>query len=329
MEVLAADGAWSLARACRVVGVPRSSFYHLRHPRVPHPAGRSRKHCHQPGALSDDERSQVLEVLLADQDSQLSVEQVYWRGLDAGLVGCSLSTFYRIARAHHLVGDRRRGRHSDPAARGRRPKPVVVAEGVNQLWSWDITELPGPGPQRFQLMLAIDVFSRYPVGYRVEASATRDHAVEMFTDAFARHGLPVVLHSDNGAQMRSTEMKNLLGEVVQASFSRPHVSDDNPFSEALFKTIKYDLAMPDQFDDLNHARAWVQQYLTGYATQHRHVGLAHHTPEQVFTGHYEQARLARQRTLDCYYAKHPERFSRPPTAPQLPALVGINLSKAA
>lgn len=274
--------------------------------------------------MSAGERAEVLEVLTG-ADPDLSVVQVYWRELDAGRVGCSLSTFYRIARSHALVGDRRRGRHCDPAARTNRAKPVVAADGVNRLWSWDITELKGPGRQRFQLMLAIDVFSRYPVGWQVELSATREHAAAMFTAAFARHGLPAVLHSDNGAQMRSDKMKELLDTAVTASFSRPHVSDDNPFSEALFKTIKYDLAMPDHFDDLDHTRVWVEEYLTGYATRHRHAGLAHHTPEQVFTGQYEQARQARQHHLDAYHANHPERFRKTPKAPELPDLVGINL----
>lgn len=311
------------------MGLPRSSYYYRRHPRPFDLQARSRQHCRQPAALTRAEREQVIRLLTDPGRAARSVSQVYWDGLDGGLIGCSRSTFYRIARAEGMVGDQRRGRHNQPAARGSRPIPVAAADRVNQLWSWDITQLPGPGKRRYQLLLAIDVYSRYPVGWRIVSSATRQDAVELFTQAFAAHGLPKVLHADNGTQMRSHAMADLLADTVTASYSRPHVSDDNPFSEALFKTIKYDQTMPEYFSDIEHAKDWTEDYLHRYATRHHHAGLNHYTPEQVFTGTVTAAHRARQDRLEAYYQTHPERFRRPPQAPPPPTGTGINLSKAA
>lgn len=226
-----------------------------------------------------------------------------------------------------MVGDRRNCR---PAGTGTgRPKPVVAATAVNRLWSWDISELRGPGRIRYQLFLAIDVYSRYPVGWRIEQHARTAYAVEMFQNAFARHGMPQVLHADNGSQMRSHELADLLDGAVTASHSRPHVSDDNPFSEALFKTIKYDLAMPEHFDSIEHARRWMAQFLDEYAHHHRHAGLNRYTPHDVFTGTAHTVQAARQARLDQLHAAHPGRYAQAPKAPNLPPPTGINLSNAA
>jgi len=280
----------------------------------------------QPNALTAREVDAVLEVLTDPELSDSSVCQAYWAGFDAGRLSCSQSAFYRIARARDLVGDRRPCR---PRGSGSgRKKPVVAAASVNQLWSWDISELRGPGRVRYHLFLALDVYSRYPVAWRIEHRAWHGHALQMFTDAFGRHGLPEVLHSDNGVQMRSHDLRDLLDGLVETSYSRPHVSDDNPFSEALFKTIKYDPGMPEKFDNIEHARTWMADFLDHYARQHRHVGLNRHTPHDVFTGTARRVRDARQARLDHLYAQHPGRYRTPPRAPQLPAPTGINLSKA-
>ncbi|GAB2470234.1 IS3 family transposase [Luteococcus sediminum] len=310
--------------------MPRSTFYDRQHRGPADPSRRCRKHSLQPAALTPAEREAVIEALTRQGREGLSVQQVYWEALDGGEVVMSQASFYRIARAHSMVGDRRRGRHGQQQVRGSgRAKPVVEAGGVNQLWSWDISELPGRGRARFQLFLVLDVFSRYPVAWRVEPTADRGHAVAMFREAFATHGLPVTLHSDNGSQMRSHDMAKLLEGVVTQSFSRPHVSDDNPFSEALFKTIKYDLTMPEFFTDLDHARSWMATYLDRYARTHHHAGIGYYTPEQVFTGTAEHVHARRQAQLDAHYAQHPERYHQPPRAPELPSPTGINLSKAA
>ncbi|WP_342666901.1 IS3 family transposase [Knoellia aerolata] len=316
---------WSVVRACQILGVPRSTFYHRRSREALTHRSWSRRDVRQPHALSPDEVDAVVQVLSDPDLVDRSVCQAYWAGFDAGRLSCSQSTFYRIARARDLVGDRRpcRARGSGPS----RPKPVAAAGEVNQLWSWDISELRGPGRVRYHLFLAMDVYSRYPVGWRIENRASRGHAIEMFTDAFARRGLPQVLHSDNGAQMRSHELRDLLAGVVAASYSRPHVSNDNPFSEALFKTIKYDPAMPEHFDSIEHAREWMSDFLDRYSREHRHLGLHRHTPHDVFTGVAHHVRDTRQAHLDRLHTAYPSRYAKAPQAPQLPAPTGINLSK--
>ena len=314
-----------VTRACELVGLARSTYYRLargyRHYRpvaepVPHAQRR------QPAALEEAERDGILEVLGREEYADLSVVQTYWRAFDAALVGCSERTFYRVAKAHGLVGDRRRtARH--PAASRR--APAVAAAAVGDLWSWDVTELAGPGQERYYLYLVMDVFSRYPVGSCVEHEQTTPKAKALFTAAVAEHGAPRTVHADNGSIQRAHDLvKALHDDGVVTSYSRPRVSDDNPFSESLFKTIKYDLACPERFDSLDHAREWTQAFLHRYATEHRHSGLGRHTPAQVYTGTAAQVRRRRQHTLDQYWARHPERFRRRPTAPELPQPTGIN-----
>lgn len=318
----------TVMRACALTGMPRSTFYRIdrgyRHYRpviepVPH---RQRQ---QPAALTDAEKAQVIDVLVDPAMMDRSVVQTYWSSVDEGRVSCSQSAFYRLARAENLVGDRRRGRHCGTTAS--RAKPTAAAGAPGDLWTWDITLLPGPRRSFFRLYLAIDVYSRYPVAWRIEPDETATKATEMFLDAFDRHGAPALLHADNGAAMRSNELAAALEAMaVQRSFSRPRVSNDNPFSESLFKTIKYDLDHPARFESIDHARQWTNQFLHRYASEHHHSALGYYTPEQVFTGTANQVRAARQQTLDHAAARHPIRYSAPPKAPALPTITGINLS---
>ncbi|MFD6673657.1 transposase [Rhodococcus zopfii] len=317
-----------VTRACALVGVPRSSYYRLArgytHYRpVEHPTPHADRV--QPAALVPAERQALVELLLAEENVDLSVAQVYWRSFDEGLVSCSQSTCYRVARAQNLTGDRRRTRRGGVFSRRR---PVVAAAQTGDLWSWDITMLQGPRRQdRYLLYLAIDVYSRFPVAWRIEYAESTTMAVQMFAEAFAVFGVPAVLHADNGASMRSHGLLDALETAgVAASYSRPRVSDDNPFSESLFKTIKYDLSCPLRFDSIDHARRWTEQFLVRYATEHRHSGLARHTPASVFFGTDAEERRARQARLDQIYAEHPERFHRRPLAPQLSVLTGININ---
>jgi putative transposase len=312
---------------CFLVGLPRSTFYrrsrgyrHYRAVAVPI-AHRDRR---QPAALSTAERANITDVLGTEEYVELSVQQTYWRALDAGAVACSERTFYRVANDQHMVGDRRRRRTGGGG--GSRNKPIVNAEKVGDLWSWDITQLRGPRTQdRYKLYLALDVFSRYPVAWRIEHTEDADLAVQMFQQAFTIHGVPAVLHADNGASMRAKELIQAIKDAGTVnSYSRPRVSDDNPFSESLFKTIKYDLNCPVTFDDIDHARAWTSQFLHGYAQHHRHSGLGHYTPASVHDGTAHTIQQRRQDSLDRYYEQHPERFNKPPKAPALPQPTGIN-----
>lgn len=324
----------TITRGCALIGLPRSTFYRVsrsytHYQPVEQPlAHRDRR---QPAALSSTERQTIVEVLTSDEHQDLSVGQTYWRAVDSGVLGCSQRSFYRVADAHRLVGDRRRRRTTSGGST--RSKPIVNAAKPGDLWSWDITELRGPNTQdRYKLYLAMDVFSRAAVGWRVEYTEDTGKVIDMFTTAFTTHQIPAGLHADNGASMRAHALVDTLQRAgVLTSYSRPRVSDDNPFSESLFKTIKYDLAMPDRFDNIDHARAWTQEFLHRYNTEHRHSGIGHYTPASVHDGTAHLIQQQRQHTLDSYYAQHPERFTRRPLAPALPQPTGINtkLSHAA
>lgn len=318
-------------RACGLVGVARSTYYRLsRGYRHYQPVKAPIVHADrvQPAALTSAERDQIIEVLTADPDpmaagEDLSVQQMYWRAFDAGLISCSQRTFYRVAASQNLVGDRRRGSHGGRGNHGRKT-PAVAATQPNQLWSWDATELAGPRRERYKLMLIIDVYSRFPIGWKIEYEEAFPHAIELFETAINRHGVPHVIHADNGSVMRSKDLINKLHKRgVVTSYSRPRVSDDNPFSESMFKTIKYDLSCPDSFDTIEHARDWTHTFLDQYATHHRHSGLAHYTPAAVYHGTVEADQARRQAQLDHYFTCHPERFRRPPTAPTI-TTTGIN-----
>lgn len=315
-----------VAGSCTTVGLPRSTYYRrsrgYRHYKpVSRPVPQAQRQ--QPSALNEGERDTVIDVLTDDAYAGKSVVQTYWLAFDAGQVACSQRTFYRIAKAERLVGDPRRIRsHGFSSSR----TPAVATGGVGELWSWDITELRGPTrSDRYFLYLAIDVFSRYPVAWCIEHTESKARAVTLFTDAITLHGAPRVLHSDNGAVMRAHELVNTLTATgALLSYSRPRVSDDNPFSESLFKTIKYDPACPDRFDNIEHARQWTETFLHRYATEHRHSGLGRHTPASIHDGTADQIRQHRQDRLDQYWAEHPERFRKRPTAPQHPQQTGIN-----
>lgn len=308
------------------MGLPRSSYYRLsrgyRHYR-PAVEPVPQKDRSQPAALDAEERAAITAVLTAKEYAECSVVQTYWRAVDAGQVACSQRTFYRVARSLNMVGDRRRRNRSTTPPR---TAPIVTASAVGELWSWDITELRGRRRQdKYYLYLVIDVFSRYPVGWCVNHTESKHHAVTMFADAITTHGIPTVVHADNGSSMRSQTLVDALHkDGIVTSYSRPRVSDDNPFSEALFKTVKYDLEFPETFDDIDHARRWVALYLNRYATNHRHSGLGRHTPATIHNGTAEQIQQRRQQHLDDYWAQHPQRFRRRPTTPPMPQTTGIN-----
>lgn len=322
------QSAMPVAQACQLVGLSRATFYrlsrnyqHYRPVAVPTPQ-RDRD---QPAALTPPERSEVLAVITDEQYADLSVVQTYWRALDTGVVGCSQRTFYRIAKAHDLTGDRRR-RRGGATTQTSRNTPIVHATRPDELWSWDISDLRGPRSQdRYKLYLALDVFSRCPMAWRIEHTESTNLAIKMFSRAFLEHRIPDGLHADNGPSMRAHDMIDALHDAgVVPSFSRPRVSDDNPFSESLFKTIKYDLTCPDTFDNIEHARSWTEQFMHDYTHHHRHSGLGYYTPASVHDGTATTMQLQRQKTLDTYYQQHPRRFRQPPHAPRLPQPTGIN-----
>jgi putative transposase len=232
---------------------------------------------------------------------------------------------YRILAAAGEVRERRDQRCHPIYA-----KPELLATGPNELWSWDITKLRGPAKWTYyQLYVILDVFSRYVPGWMV---ATRESAVlaeRLIAETAAKEGIEpgqLTIHADRGTSMRSKPVALLLADLgVEQSHSRPHVSNDNPYSEAQFKTLKYRPTFPARFGSLEDARAFCATFFTWYNTAHRHAGIGLLTPADVHAGRAAEITVARAVTLDAAYAAHPERFvRRPPTPPEVPTAVWIN-----
>jgi putative transposase len=311
--------------ACRAVGWPRSSWYraHRRSPAPPRPPRSPRRP--QPRALSAAEQAQVLEVLHAERFWDTAPASVYATLLDEGSYLCSTSTMYRLLRAQGETGDRRR--HATHPAR---VKPELLATKPNQCWSWDITKLAGPAKWTwYYLYTILDIYSRYAVGWMVARREAALLAERLLADTLAAQGVEagqLTVHADRGTAMTSKPVALLLADLgVTRSHSRPHVSNDNPYSETQFKTLKHHPTFPDRFGSLEDARAFCQRFFGWYNFEHRHSGIALLTPADVHLGRADQIIGARAAVLDGAYAAHPERFVRkPPQPPRLPQAVWIN-----
>lgn len=309
-----------VGRACVLVGRSRATHHRQANPR-PRQHGPWPKPQH-PGELSGAERAQVLAVLNSTEYADLSVAQVWARELDEGRYWCSRRTMYRILAQAGQSGERRRQATHPP-----RIVPELVAEAPNVVWSWDITKMRGPGQGCwYHAYVVLDIFSRYVLGWRVEAVEDGQLATDLVADIVAEQGRPPgYLHADGGAAMTSKPLASLLVDLdVTRSHNRPRTSNDNPYSEAQFKTMKYVPDYPHRFTSIGHARAWMEEFTTWYNHEHRHSGIGLHTPASVHYGTAEDIRDARQATLDAAYAAHPERFRRRPNAPKLPVRVTIN-----
>ena len=312
----------SLNRSLPLVGVAKSSWHYLHHPRPAKadPVGHDRRA--SDAWLTESERAQIVAHLAREDLSILSVGETFATVLDEGIYVASRSSWYRVAAAQKLSGDRRR-----TATHPARTVPEQVAYAVGDLWSWDITKLPTPIRGAFyEFYVVLDVFSRYVVGWRVEEREDDDLAKEMFKAAFTRHRMrPVVVHSDGGPSMTSSTIKELFADLgIEASKNRPRVSNDNPYSEAWFKTAKYEPAYPEVFNTLGEARFWAAKFVRWYNTGHRHSGIAWHTPQSVFEGTWIDVQQARQATLDDAWQANPQRFTTRPTPSRLPIEVWIN-----
>ena len=310
------------ATACVATGRARATVYRRRRParvtvRRPRPA--------PPNKLTGEETGEILAVLRSPRFVDCSPAQVYFTLFDEGVYLASEATFYRILRAHGENRERRR-QAKHPA----KVKPELVARRPLEVWSWDITKLRGP--QRgvyYDLYVVIDIFSRYVVAWCVAPSEDGELAKELIADAVARHRVPpgqLTIHADRGSSMTSnpvTELLTFLG--IGRSHSRPHVSNDNPYSEAQFKTLKYCPAFPDRFGSIHDARTFCQAFFAYYHHEHRHPGIGYHTPASVHYGTADEVRSQRAATLDAAYAANPTRFRhRRPQPPRLPAIAWIN-----
>jgi putative transposase len=309
-----------LKRACETLGVPRSRVYRARQSQ---PAAKLRQ---TPAhALSLEERAQVRETLNSQRFMDKAPRQVYAALLDEGRYLCHWRTMYRVLAAHDEVRERRRVRRH-PLYK----KPELLATAPNQVWSWDITYLRGPQKwEHYPLYTVLDIYSRYVVGWMIAEVESADLARQLIAATALKQGIvpdQLTLHADNGAPMRGKPLSQLLGDLgITKSHNRPHTSDDNPFSEAHFKTMKYRPDYPDRFASLAQAQVWARRFFTWYNEQHYHSGLNLLTPASV---HFDEAKaVQRQRhaVMLNAYAAHPNRFVRgEPLVKAAPAAVWIN-----
>jgi putative transposase len=311
--------------ACAALGRSRATYYR-RHRHSPLPPPPSRTVAPQPRALSPAERAAVLGILHDERFVDQAPATIYATLLDEGHYLCSVPTMYRILRAEHEVRERRRqARH--PAT----VKPELVASGPNQIWTWDSTKLLGPEKWTyFHLYVIIDIFSRYVPGWLLAKRESAELAQHLLAETIRKQHSGVdnqlTIHADRGSSMASKTVALLLADLgVTKSHSRPHCSNDNPYSEAQFKTLKYRPEFPERFGSLEDGRAFCRRFFRWYNHEHRHSGIAFHTPAAVHFGRAESIHLERARVLQRAYAAHPERFVRhPPIPPQLPGPAWIN-----
>ena len=242
----------------------------------------------------------MLTVLTGERFADKSVAQTWAMLLDEGIYLCSMSTMHRILREHGLAGERR-----NQATHPARTRPELVATGPGQVWSWDITKLRGPGRGvYYDLYVVLDIFSRYVVGFTAAATEDAGIATALLEQAMGAHGVPEVVHADRGTSMTSKPVAQLLVDLnVARSHSRPHTSNDNAYSEAAFKTLKYAPVFPERFGSLADARAFCEAFFGYYNHEHRHSGIGMHTPASVHFDTATEVQAHRQATLDRAHAQ--------------------------
>ena len=278
--------------ACAALRVPRATFYRRLRPSTGHQQPRPTP----ARALSEKERDKVFDTLCSERFVDRSPAEVVATLLDEDVYLCSERTMYRVL-ASEVPVQERRAQRSHPEYQ----KPELMATGPNQVWSWDITRLLGPKKwSYFYLYVILDIFSRYVVGWMVADRENSSLAGRLIQQSCLRHGVQpqiLTLHSDRGAPMTSQCTAQLLADLgVTRSLSRPQVSDDNPFSEAQFKTLKYHPSFPGRFGDQNQAKTFCRSFFRWYNAEHRHGGISMLTPEQVHFGHADQV-ISRRKTV--------------------------------
>ena len=328
-ELIPTHGA---VTACKVLGLPRGAPARHRASQLraafvgPRAARRARPR--PPMALDASENQALLETLNSERFVDTAPAAVHATLLDEGRYLGSVRTMYRLL-AHTGGSGERRNQLVHPAY----TKPELLAIAPNQVWSWDITKLRGPAKWTyFHLYVILDIFSRYVVGWLIAERENSDLAQQLIADSVGRHNVErgmLTLHADRGTSMRSKPVAALLVDLdVAKSHSRPYVSDDNPFSEAQFKTLKYRPDFPARFGCLADARAFCQQFFAWYNDQHQHSGIGYMTPHSIHYGTAPAIHATRQATLDQAFAAHPNRFKgKKPQPHHLPTEVWINPPK--
>ncbi len=307
-------------QACHIFGISHATYYRALKPqqstasRYPQPANK----------LTPQQRQQILDLLVDPDHVDKTPYALYYHLLDQGTYLCSVRTMYRLLNEQGWQKQRRDLLRRPPALR-----PQLVARGPNQVWSWDISNLKGPAKGLFfKLYVVIDLFSRAVVGWCISGTESGEQARDLVEQSCLRHGIDpdqLTLHSDRGAAMVSAPLRELLEKLdVHHSFARPYTPNDNPYSEAHFRTVKDHPSFPESFGSVEDAVRFFRVFFEWYNHRHYHSGIAFLPPAVVHTGQQGPWLLRRQRTLDAAYAAHPERFSSPPCPPQLPEEVWIN-----
>ena len=317
---LEACNEYGVTEASTAFGVSRATLHRLRNPKPKQKAGKCNHR-----RLTDAEEQRVLDILTNDRFMDESVPEIYATILDEGTYLCSQRTMYRVLERHQAVRERR-----DQCHHPEYTKPELLATGPNQVWSWDITKLKGPQKwSYYYLYVIMDIYSRYVVGWMV---ATRESALlaeRLIQETCLKQNIDpdqLTIHADRGPSMRSKLVAQLMADMgITKTHSRPHTSNDNPYSEAQFKTLKYRHTFPKSFGCIEDAQTFLRGFFAWYNCRHRHSGIGYVTPEVLHTGQAYQIRDKRTATLRSAYEKHPERFVKGiPLPPQIPAAAWIN-----
>ena len=319
--------------ACEALEIPRATYYRARaRSRVSASSttgsvGESSKR-RSPRALSDEERRELISLLDSERFVDKAPPTIFAELLDEDRYLCSVRTMYRLLAARGELRERRRQlRHPEYA------KPELLATRPNEVWSWDITKLRGPRKWTYYyLYVILDIFSRYAVGWLLADRESAELAKRLIRETVAKQEvdpLELTIHSDRGPSMGSKLVAQLLADLgVTKSHSRPQVSDDNPYSEAQFKTLKYRPEFPTCFGSLEDGLSFCRPFFSWYNDEHRHSGIAYMTPRAMHYGESSTIHAARSAALAKAYAEHPERFVRGrPKPPALPEAVWINAPK--
>jgi putative transposase len=310
--------------ALAVVGADRATWYR-HHRQSPTPPKLERVATPQPRALTAVERKEIKRTLESEEFVDEAPATVYAKLLDQGTYLGSVSTMYRVLHEHDEVRERRR-QATHPAHK----KPELIATKANSVWSWDITKLHGPEKWTYYyLYVILDIYSRYAVGWMLARAERAELSKKLISETITKQGVTkdqLTIHSDRGSPMIAKGVAHLLADLgVTKSLSRPHVSNDNPFSESQFRTFKYRPDFPDRFGSFEDGQAHCARFFRWYNDDHRHSGIGLHTPADVHYGRAEAIREQRGVVLLDAYAKHPERFVRKiPTPPVLPEVAWIN-----
>jgi putative transposase len=327
VEILAPDVGTK--PACEAFGVSRAGLYRRRVMGMAAP-GVSKNRPAPPRTLPPEERQAVLDILHSERFQDKAPHEVYATLLDEGAYHCSIRSMYRILEENAEVKERRNQLwHPDYK------KPELLATAPNQVWSWDITKLLGPEKWTyFYLYVILDIFSRYVVGWMLATCESAELAKRLIGETCEKQSIrkeQLTIHADRGSSMKSKPVALLMSDLgITKTHSRPHTSDDNPYSESQFKTLKYRPDFPERFGSIEDARAFCQSFFRWYNQEHKHSGISLLTPEMVHYGRADKIIQSRQEVLNAAYAAHPERFVRKmPVHKPLPEAAWINPPKPA